>query len=328
MTRIARRQIIYKIANRFNSSGQRQFLLRRTGSLAQPGKLQDRQRLVHDSLRCRHLVIGMVSMRPSKLSMAARNSPESPGENSPLHYAQSWPYPSGGLMAARSSRSRLTLRLARQFRPQGQYRASPRTACRGTAAGDCRVARTDRLAPTMSLLRRAHDHRRDLRAMAATTRATSRDRTNREQPVVTRHGLRSPHAATPPLQRMPPGVPFARISATGLNVSRGRFPIHGPPGEKSHSPSHHQRQRRTAFAITSIEQKLEIPIDHHRSPASSCMGGFRTPDGIRKPSPCQSLNHTSPPVESGHKRARRSRLERVETGHHTPALRDSRNEPD
>jgi hypothetical protein len=151
------------------------------------------------------------------------------------------------------------LRLARQFRPQGQYRASPRTACRGTAVGDCRVARTDRLAPTVSLLRRAHDHRRDLRAMAATTRATSRDRTDREQPVVTRHGLRLPHAATPPLQRMPPGVPFARIGATGLNVSSGRFPIHGPPGEKSHSPSHHQRQRRTDFAITSIKQNSKSP---------------------------------------------------------------------
>jgi hypothetical protein len=28
--------------------------------------------------------------------------------------------------------------------------------------------------------------------------------------------------------------------------------------------------------------KLEFPIDHHRSPAGSCMGGFPTPDGIRK----------------------------------------------
>ena len=107
------------------------------------------------------------------------------------------------------------LRPARQFRPQGQYSASPRIAGRGTAAGDCRVARTNRLAATVSLLRRAHDHHRDLRAMAATTRATSHDRTNREQPVVTRHGLHSPPAATPPLRRTPRGVPFAKISATG-----------------------------------------------------------------------------------------------------------------
>src|ERR1700761_6018939 len=31
--------------------------------------------------------------------------------------------------------------------------------------------------------------------------------------------------------------------------------------------------------------KHEIPIDHHRNPAGSCLGGFPTPDGIRKPSP-------------------------------------------
>jgi hypothetical protein len=102
------------------------------------------------------------------------------------------------------------LRLARQFRAQGHYSASPRVAGRGTAAGDCRVARTNRLAATVSLLRRPHDHHRDLRAMAATTRATSRDRTNREQSVVTRHGLHSPPAATPPLRRMPGAYPSPR----------------------------------------------------------------------------------------------------------------------
>ena len=129
------------------------------------------------------------------------------------------------------------LRPARQFRPQGEYSASPRTACGGTAAGACRSARTIRLAPTLSLLRRAHDHRRDLRAMAATTRATSRPRTNREQPVVTRHSLYSPPAATPKLRRMPPGTPFATIGATRLDISSGQFPMNGPSGEKSHSPS-------------------------------------------------------------------------------------------
>jgi hypothetical protein len=43
--------------------------------------------------------------------------------------------------------------------------------------------------------------------MAATTRATSRNRTNRELSVVTRHGLRSPQAAILPIRRMPRGVP-------------------------------------------------------------------------------------------------------------------------
>jgi hypothetical protein len=56
-------------------------------------------------------------------------------------------------------------------------------------------------------------------------------------------------------RRMAPGVTFAKISATGLNVSRGQFPIHVPPGEKSHSP----RQRRSGCAITSTEQDPKFP---------------------------------------------------------------------
>jgi hypothetical protein len=95
--------------------------------------------------------------------------------------------------------------------------------------------------------------------MAATTRATSRGLANREQPIVTRHGLRSPHAAKSPLQRMPPDAPFARIGATGLNISRGQIPIHGPPGEKSHSPTPRQRQRGAGFAITATGQNPKSP---------------------------------------------------------------------
>ena len=63
--------------------------------------------------------------------------------------------------------------------------------------------------------------------MAATPRATSRARTNREPPVVTRHGLCSPHAATPPLRRMPPGTPVTKIGANRLDISRGQIPIYG-----------------------------------------------------------------------------------------------------
>jgi hypothetical protein len=74
-----------------------------------------------------------------------------------------------------------------------QCHAAPRTACRGAAAGTrrSRSAGTTRLASALSLLRRTHDHHRDLRAMAATPRATSLSRINREHPVVIRHGLRS-----------------------------------------------------------------------------------------------------------------------------------------
>jgi hypothetical protein len=95
--------------------------------------------------------------------------------------------------------------------------------------------------------------------MEATTRATSRACTNREQPVVTRHGLRSPHAATPKSQRMPPGAPCAKISATGLILSRGQITIHGPSGEKFHSPGPHQRQHQADFAITTAEQNPKHP---------------------------------------------------------------------
>ena len=68
----------------------------------------------------------------------------------------------------------------------------------------CRIARATRLAAAPSVLRRAHDHHRDLRAMEAIPRAT------RERPLVTRHGLRSPHAATPPLRQCPNARPSPR----------------------------------------------------------------------------------------------------------------------
>ena len=48
------------------------------------------------------------------------------------------------------------------------------------------------------------------------------------------------------------------------------------------------------------QAKLQIPIDHRRSPADSCMGGFRTPDGIRKPSPWLPFRQSAPVPNSGH----------------------------
>ena len=68
--------------------------------------------------------------------------------------------------------------------------------------------------------------------------------------------------------------------------------------------------------------KLQIPIDHRRSPAGSCMGGFRTPApcpdarpvmaGIRKPSPCRSYERVAEYLESGRSRP-------GHTGPHMPA---------
>jgi hypothetical protein len=85
--------------------------------------------------------------------------------------------------------------------------------------------------------------------MAATTRTTSRADINREQPVVIRHDLRSPQVATLPLRRMLRGGPFTKKRATERNVSPGQLPIHGPAGEKSHSPSPDQRQHGAGSAI-------------------------------------------------------------------------------
>ena len=76
---------------------------------------------------------------------------------------------------------------------------------------------------------------------------------------MTRHALRSSHATTPPLRRMRQYTPFATISATGLNMSRGQLPIHEPPNEKSHSTSPSRRQRRAGFAVTTAEQNFKSP---------------------------------------------------------------------
>src|SRR5208283_2317099 len=46
--------------------------------------------------------------------------------------------------------------------------------------------------------------------------------------------------------------------------------------------------------------KTEIPIDRRRTPAGSCLGGFRTPDGIRKPSPTPPPARRTGDPESSH----------------------------
>ena len=151
------------------------------------------------------------------------------------------------------------LRPARQFRPQGQYHACPRTACRGTAAGAARSARALRLAPALSLLRWSHDHRRNIWAMAATTRATVYASTNRETHVMTRRRLRLRYAATPPLRRMHQSAPCVRISGKLLSLSRSRSPSHHPPGDKSHAPSHRQPPNRAGCATTPTAQNTKSP---------------------------------------------------------------------
>src|SRR5208337_4794785 len=62
-------------------------------------------------------------------------------------------------------------------------------------------------------------------------------------------------------------------------TARGKTSLTTPPPAASPPRSCHHHAR----------PKTEIPIDRRRTPAGSCLGGFRTPDGIRKPSPSRSL---------------------------------------
>jgi hypothetical protein len=95
--------------------------------------------------------------------------------------------------------------------------------------------------------------------MEATPPATSRARINREHPVVTRHGLRSPLAETPLLRRMHPGTPFTKITANVLDIGRGQIPILPLPGEKSHSPGSRRFQRPADSAVSTTKQNAKSP---------------------------------------------------------------------
>ena len=147
--------------------------------------------------------------------------------------------------------------------------------CRAIA-GACGIARTIRSPPALSLLRRAHV----LSRPSSDGGNPARHLTQLHQPgasLVTRHALRSSHAATPPLRRMRQYPPFATISATGLNMSRAQLPIHAPLSENSHSTSP-PTPAPSRFRRHHSRAKLQIPIDHRRSPA-----GFVLAASVRRP---------------------------------------------
>jgi hypothetical protein len=70
--------------------------------------------------------------------------------------------------------------------------------------------------------------------------------------------------------------------------------------------------------------KVEIPIDHRRNPAGSCLGGFRTPApcpdaraamaGVRKPSPRPSLSCRLALLRSRRSRRSVEPRQRMDTG--------------
>src|ERR1700731_1431467 len=117
--------------------------------------------------------------------------------------------------------------------------------------------------------------------MAATPRPTSCTRTNRENLLVTRHGLRSPHVETPSFRPTPRCTPFARIRAETLTIARTADPRAArrkiSPATQPTTLWRRRRYHRRRHA------KPEIPIDQPKRPAGSYLGGFRTPDGARKP---------------------------------------------
>ena len=95
--------------------------------------------------------------------------------------------------------------------------------------------------------------------MAATPRAAAATDTNREHPVVTRHGLQSRHAETPPFRSMSRCMPVPKISASDPTICRSALPIHGSPGGKSPSPSLRRPQRDAGAIITTIRFNAKFP---------------------------------------------------------------------
>jgi hypothetical protein len=114
------------------------------------------------------------------------------------------------------------------------------------------------LAPTLSLLRRAHAHHRDVRALDAAARAAPRSHSYRDA-VVTRHGPRSPRAATSSVPATAICAPFARTKAKDLNLAGGQLSIQRSPGAKSHSPRPCRRHRRPHAAIIALGQNSKSP---------------------------------------------------------------------
>src|SRR5208283_3008493 len=96
------------------------------------------------------------------------------------------------------------------------------------------------------------------------------------------HALRQDRDKSSEIRVRPDPDPEAAWRKTSLTTSP---PAASPP----RSCHHHARP------------KTEIPIDRRRTPAGSCLGGFRTPDGIRKPSPWRSIRSAATVLESGHK---------------------------
>lgn len=88
----------------------------------------------------------------------------------------------------------------------------------------------------------------------------------RQQPGAPRRDpvrLAPPHAATPPLRRMPPGTPFTKTSANVLDISRAQIAIQALPGE---NPTHQALANASAEPVAQPLQPSKTRNPHRPSP--------------------------------------------------------------
>ena len=125
--------------------------------------------------------------------------------------------------------------LAGSARKASIARASELLAGRAATADTLRAGGTARRTPTLSVLRRAHDHQRDVRALGPTARAALCCTATRDDPAVTRHGPNLLRAAATPLR---PSTRCAPRSRQVLNhIAAALAPSHHQVGPQSGRPT-------------------------------------------------------------------------------------------
>ena len=187
------------------------------------------------------------------------------------------------------------LRLARQRRPCRQHRARPPDAGRAIAPDRChqenrhQARRANNTGASMPLLRRPHDHHRDLRArlpaqIPPATTGANQDRhiMTQSPPIDTRRDTRDLQLAR---RRPRPSSHPSHRFAISLVAKLGRHHARRPyiPQPTPVPPA------KTTAATDAIEHpaarsppqnphSARYPQHRHRSPpAISCLGAFRTP---------------------------------------------------
>ncbi len=127
-------------------------------------------------------------------------------------------------------------------------------------------------------LHHPEDLRRDLARLAPTSRQNA--------PVLVLAPARAPH----------------QVGESRRSLSPTQIRLRGSEGDNCHSLGPGKCRYRGWCCHRVGKAKSAIPIDRRRNPAGSCMSGFRTPDGIRKPSSSRSLAGCFGLLENGQAR--------------------------